>query len=341
MLTVWSTVITPSFRLSTGCLLLSIGLFISGNIFLWTSTHTCKRYSPLQWWAVMTVIAVGYVLIVEVIAILLVVCVFGGPVVRVFIRAGHVEREEGRMAFPKPPAPMSRSEVEKIPVVVYVPALEDEKDIGMREAAEVVPSPRAPKRFRISNPQSPPESNSLKVIPPKREYDRKAYDYPPHEISPSLASCSICLLEFEEPRPRYENGERQERLRLLPCGHVYHVSLRGKRLDVSVMLRKTGTTGDVSRSLAHANIRKMSGLQSYAYQDLDYMKGRSFVITIFLQILWSMTTPLRKCFSIVCMAYMPNCRLLQHAHHAIVLRADLEARVEMIGTTNAEILPHG
>lgn len=237
-------------KLSLACLLLSVALFISGNVFLWTSTDTCKLYSPLQWWAVMAVIGVGYVLIGEVVVIVLVVGIIGGPLVRMLASAGLVEGEERRTAFPRPPNPMSEAEVEELPVVLYVPGLKaSEKD---EEVSQAVPTSKS-KFGRFKN-RSTTTSLLPKTITPMLNYDRNAYDHPPHEIPPSHANCAICLVEFEEARPKGggEGEGHQEglRLRLLPCGHVYHAAcldhwltrVSGRCPTCNRALRKDSTT---------------------------------------------------------------------------------------------------
>jgi hypothetical protein len=57
--------------------LASLGLFIYGNIILFSSLQTCRRSTPLLWWAVMTVTGVGWFLLFEVVFVVLVVGVVG------------------------------------------------------------------------------------------------------------------------------------------------------------------------------------------------------------------------------------------------------------------------
>lgn len=64
-------------RISLSLGLLSLALFIYGNILLFTSVDTCRRSAPLLWWAVMVVIGVGWFLLLEVVFVVLVVGVVG------------------------------------------------------------------------------------------------------------------------------------------------------------------------------------------------------------------------------------------------------------------------
>lgn len=57
--------------------LLSLALFIYGNVLLFTSLDTCRRSAPLLWWAVMVVVDVGWFLLLEVVLVVLVVGVVG------------------------------------------------------------------------------------------------------------------------------------------------------------------------------------------------------------------------------------------------------------------------
>jgi hypothetical protein len=66
-----------STRISLSLGLLSLALFIYGNILLFTSLNTCRRSAPLLWWAVMVVIGVGWFLLLEVVLVVLVVGVVG------------------------------------------------------------------------------------------------------------------------------------------------------------------------------------------------------------------------------------------------------------------------
>jgi hypothetical protein len=57
--------------------LLSLVLFVYGNVLLFTSLDTCRQSAPLLWWAVMVVVGVGWFLLLEVVLVVLVVGIVG------------------------------------------------------------------------------------------------------------------------------------------------------------------------------------------------------------------------------------------------------------------------
>lgn len=64
-------------RISMSLGLLSLALFVYGNVLLFTSLNTCRRSAPLLWWGVMAVVGVGRFLLLEIVMVVLVVGVVG------------------------------------------------------------------------------------------------------------------------------------------------------------------------------------------------------------------------------------------------------------------------
>jgi hypothetical protein len=60
---------------------------------------------------------------------------------------------------------------------------------------------------------------------PARKWDYTRFPYTPHTLKPHQATCAICQDNFTEPETVRRLLYQAEPLRLLNCGHVYHVSL--------------------------------------------------------------------------------------------------------------------
>ena len=55
-------------------------------------------------------------------------------------------------------------------------------------------------------------------------WDWTRFPYPAHYLKPNKAMCAICQENFTEPRVIRRILYEAEPLRILGCGHVYHVS---------------------------------------------------------------------------------------------------------------------
>ena len=238
--------------------LLSLALFIYGNVLLFTSLDTCRRSAPLLWWAVMVVVGVGWFLLLEVVMVVLVVGVVGpgilvsnndshadlliechtdtvlvcvSGVLQVLLRRfGFVAPlPEPALPFPLPPKPMDTAEIEGLGRVVYLSAPPGQADESL-EAAErddLLENEKPAKRTcfqRKPERKVVPRTKRLVVRPERVE----GYALPVVRLAREMASCSICLVDFVEVSRTadrdMEESESEHALRLLECGHVFHVS---------------------------------------------------------------------------------------------------------------------
>lgn len=60
--------------------------------------------------------------------------------------------------------------------------------------------------------------------PHKTRWDWTRFPHPAHYLKANKAMCAICQENFTEPREVKRILYEAEPLRLLGCGHVYHVS---------------------------------------------------------------------------------------------------------------------
>lgn len=98
------------------------------------------------------------------------------------------------------PAPLSAAELAKLPVVCYIPQ---------------------------SDPHSPTEKASMaekQSTPSAHNWDATRLPYPAHPLRSDRAMCAICQENFTEPESVRRVLYQAEPLRLLGCGHIYHVS---------------------------------------------------------------------------------------------------------------------
>lgn len=56
------------------------------------------------------------------------------------------------------------------------------------------------------------------------KWDWTRFPYPAHYLKPNKAICAICQENFTEPKVIRRILYEAEPLRILGCGHVYHVS---------------------------------------------------------------------------------------------------------------------
>ena len=165
---------------------------------------------------------------------------------------------------------LSKAAVEKIPLVLYIPAPEDQESsaISKPPAAHtyppVSPKPKPPKRrFFFLRKKKSGESGSKEKGKAQGgsgsgdswEDNWEKGEYPFVKLEGNRAACAICLMDFDEPKrvggqsgkegkdgdaeekgaeddapqPQEElkledAGEGPQPLRLLACGHVFHVS---------------------------------------------------------------------------------------------------------------------
>jgi hypothetical protein len=239
--------------------------FLAAHIFLFSSYDTCRHSAPHVWYLTLALLALAYAAVAELVLVGLAICVLG-PLA--FLALNLVLLALGRhplqnpLGIKPPVGKLARAAVERIPLVMYIPAPPDDDDAP----APVYPPAGAPaaqkkkKRFRFARlrrkggkaggtaaggagaKDGAPETWEANWVPTELPFVR---------LSANRASCAICLMDFAEPpraagstlpppgAPADGNGgeaetahavqgevdapEEAEPLRLLPCGHAFHV----------------------------------------------------------------------------------------------------------------------
>lgn len=173
----------------------------------------------------------------------------------------HIKPEIGKL---------SKTAVEKIPLVLYIPAPEDQEPAPLSKPSPAhtypptPPKPKQPKRrfffLRKKNDGEPGTKAKGKGHGHSGSGDSwednwEKGEYPFVRLENNRAACAICLMDFDEPKriganPEKDSkeggaetkdanneisqqqeelkledaGEGPQPLRLLACGHVFHVS---------------------------------------------------------------------------------------------------------------------
>lgn len=145
-------------------------------------------------------------------------------------RAGNINPD-----IPKLPRPM----VDRIPLVIYIPVpptdtpAPESFPTPNHDGEHVYPpeagKPKPKRRFFFFKRK--PRSSVEQDKPPTADIEADAAweksDYPFVKLEANRAACAICLMDFELPRRAGQDRSEPnaaEPLRLLACGHVFHVS---------------------------------------------------------------------------------------------------------------------
>ncbi|WVR00173.1 hypothetical protein IAU59_007315 [Kwoniella sp. CBS 9459] len=199
-------------------------LFILGNILVFkpipSSTRvepTCYNASPMLWWGVMSVTAVGWVLAAQ----LLIWAVVGIllSITRALLRRAGVlpplpQPEPGR---PSRPAPLTKAELNKLGYVIYLP----------EDQARTNAPTNAPTNASTAQLSSPRRSTTITAAAKTRTRyeltDQEAkLSHPAVRLAESQATCGICQEDYVPPERGREGSA--ELLRKLGCGHIYHAT---------------------------------------------------------------------------------------------------------------------
>ena len=203
-----------------------------GNWWWWTGggdTSTCPDTNPLLFWASLAALCFGYLYLVEVLLIVLAV-VFFLPLLIITLRAFGVvssnlwfaasEANSGLQGEKKHEiGPLQQSEINKIPLVLYVPGPEEDEPKSTTSAEGE--KPQADQQLEESPAQPPPIEH--KAVKSKGKKERRfmtlfrsrqkrkgaaqsqfstgqgnvdgyiAAPYPYHPLPPNQSTCPICL----------------------------------------------------------------------------------------------------------------------------------------------------
>ncbi|KAG9120436.1 hypothetical protein FRC07_004077 [Ceratobasidium sp. 392] len=209
--------------------ILGLVWFIVANVLLCTSRGTCRFTSPYIWWLTFEIACWGYLVAVEIIVGAL---VFGpwtlDDAIKGYIflwnssrRPTHQTRQD--RSGPDT-GPISREWVNRIPLAVYIPAVVQDETKS--------PLPATNGNDEKHTPSSPGRAWSRFFLFSRRrkvEDDPEAIwqktEHPFVRLEPNRAMCAICQVDFEPPkRIGVESGSGPEALRLLKCGHVFHLT---------------------------------------------------------------------------------------------------------------------
>jgi hypothetical protein len=128
---------------------------------------------------------------------------------------------------------MDATLVQGLSKVTYLPAsiVAEEPEVDTSESNDLVEKVREPGKngFRWQNRKTK-QTIQPRVPQPRVQATRMdGYRLPVIRLQKDLASCSICLVDFVEAVRTDERaaGEKEDEytLRLLGCGHVFHVSI--------------------------------------------------------------------------------------------------------------------
>jgi hypothetical protein len=271
--------------------ILSFVWFITSNVLIYSSLNSCRLAAPHMWWLTFSILTLTYLMLLELFFLGLIVFVIG-PIVYVGFMGGLLFLYAyprfsqlvwnvflmciGQHPLQNPHSikpeigKLSKAAVDKIPLVLYIPAPEEQepgpipKPSPAHTYPPTPPKPKPPKRrfFFLRKKKSGDSGSKEKGKAhcgsgsgDSWEDNWEKGEYPFVRLEGNRAACAICLMDFDEPKRAGENsgkdtkdkgaetkgvenevsqphegltledaGEGPQPLRLLACGHVFHVS---------------------------------------------------------------------------------------------------------------------
>ncbi|KAG8776632.1 hypothetical protein FRC12_000817 [Ceratobasidium sp. 428] len=207
--------------------------FVVANVLLYGSPRECRVASPRIWWLTFELVCWGYLVAAELVVtvpVALVLFIHGfyatyyGP--NRIGRSNSAREAQSPDSDPSAP-PMPRELVDRIPLAVYIPAT-------------------IPGETNLSNQLMPGVDGTKLGLPMRTRFglsffsQKKAGDdpeairqkskHPFVKLESNQAICAVCKVDFEPPMRvgvQVEDGAEAEALRLLACGHAFHVSWYG------------------------------------------------------------------------------------------------------------------
>ncbi|KAH9176306.1 hypothetical protein EDB89DRAFT_1940390 [Lactarius sanguifluus] len=190
--------------------------FVLSQIFVYSSTNTCRPASPHLWWLTFGVLSVMYLMILEVVLVAILVFVVG-PILFLFwsillLCLGR-HPSQNPHHFTPDIGQVPRSVVDKLPLVLYIPPPPDQppKPVSFPTNLHTYPPKSAdppPRRFgffrrRGTSPGGTTKNGAGKGGPKRPltwEDNWERGEYPFVQLDGHRASCAICLLDFQEPK---------------------------------------------------------------------------------------------------------------------------------------------
>ncbi|KAI9463644.1 hypothetical protein BJY52DRAFT_1202924 [Lactarius psammicola] len=182
--------------------------FVLSQIFVYSSTNTCRQSSPHLWWLTFGVLSVMYLMILEVVLVAILVFVVG-PILFLFwsillLCLGR-HPSQNPHHFTPDIGQVPRSVVDKLPLVLYIPPPPDQppKPVTFPSDLHTYPpkSPDQPRRFRFFQRKGTSPGGTTKTGSTKRGPKRPLTwedNWERGEVP--VPSCAICLLDFQEPK---------------------------------------------------------------------------------------------------------------------------------------------
>ncbi|KAI5123656.1 hypothetical protein M0805_001686 [Coniferiporia weirii] len=221
-------------RLSLSLSLIIISWFLTSNILVFTSLHSCRFAAPHLWWLIFSILCLQYLIILEVFAIALLVFIIG-PLIYLFwniilLCLGRHPVQNPHYINPEIGG-LPKKLVDQIPLVLYIPSppgddLKGTDELAAGDGTITKPEPAYTTGEHTYPPKSPPpkrrftflrksSSRSFAALSASGAHDEKADgdprvwedcwehgEFPFVRLTENRASCAICLLDFEEPRRR-------------------------------------------------------------------------------------------------------------------------------------------
>ncbi|THH18740.1 hypothetical protein EW146_g2279 [Bondarzewia mesenterica] len=208
-------------RISGLSLMFSLAWFLIAHVFAFTTTNTYRIASPHIWWLTFAILCMTYIAIAEVILMILFIFIVM-PILLllysiVLLCLGRHPLQNPHYIKPEI-TKLPKSVVERIPLVTYIPSPPDEpaKPFTIPEAAHLYPpKPSAPppmpkKRFRFlrlkrkvraakGDAKGTAEGKDSGE-PLTWEDNWEKGEYPFVRLEENRAACSICLMDFGEPK---------------------------------------------------------------------------------------------------------------------------------------------
>ncbi|KAL4255009.1 hypothetical protein ABKN59_003933 [Abortiporus biennis] len=222
-------------RLSLITSVLSLVWFLTAHILEYTSVNTCRHSAPHLWWLTFGILCILYLMILEIFLLGLLVFILG-PVI--FLVYNIVLLCMGRHPIQNPHGfkpeigKLPKSVVDQIPLVLYIPPPPEEAGNDHPPKSSItVPSPSysyPPKKpidssltkesqnqrrrfawFRKSRKslQSDGDGKTEVGSPSRWEDNWEEGEYPFVRLEDNRATCAICLLDFDKPKPKKGLGE--------------------------------------------------------------------------------------------------------------------------------------
>lgn len=222
-------------RLSLLTSVLSLVWFLTAHILEYTSVNTCRHSAPHLWWLTFGILCILYLMILEIFLLGLLVFILG-PVLYliwniVLLCLGRHPLQNPHFIKPEI-GKLSKSLVDQIPLVLYIPAPPEEEKGGKTSTTDsngvTVPKPiytyppkpsasaTRKKRFAFfrkfkkgsdKNGNGGSDGKGGEKGKGKAAHEIKTWedhweagDYPFVRLEGNRAACAICLMDFEEPK---------------------------------------------------------------------------------------------------------------------------------------------